>query len=60
MEAAGVCWWLVAKGVISWTELTEKMSIVDVERVAHAYIAVKAAEYRMNKRTAPKTKGRPR
>lgn len=59
MEAAGTCWWLLAKRVISWTELTEKMSIMDVERTAHAYIAVTAAEYRAKKRAnKEKPKGR--
>jgi hypothetical protein len=50
MEAAGVCWYLLAKRVITWTELTEKMSILDVEMMAHAYIAVNSMEARARKK----------
>lgn len=56
MEATGVCWYLLAKRVITWTELTEKMSILDVEMAVHAYIAVASMETRANKRTTAKGK----
>jgi hypothetical protein len=58
MEATGVCWYLLAKKVITWTELTEKMSILDVEMAAHAYIAVNAMEARARKK-AEKSGGPP-
>jgi hypothetical protein len=54
MEAAGVAWYLIAKRVVSWTEVTERMTLLDVERCAHAYIATAAMESRAAKREHPK------